>query len=173
MRVQSTRFALPSCSGNSPISRRRGSSYASCLHLHQTTGMFLLSHAPIWLLALDKTAENFIANRDAGRSYQGEIRTCRRKCAPTSTTHHPSSTEQATGVHQEGSKPTGASGKSDSVLEASTLDRPGRRPFCDGTARAFGFSGSTSRKPLRLNQRWRERHCVDQRHGKEQSALGS
>jgi putative transposase len=38
-------------------------------------------------------------------------------------------------MHQEGSKPPRASGKSDSVLEASTLDRPGRRPFCDGTVR--------------------------------------
>src|SRR5260370_22885026 len=140
MSVQSTRFALPSCSDNSPISRRRGSSYVSCLHLQQTAGLFLLAQAPRWLIALDKTAENFIANRDAGGSYQGEIRTCRRKCAPTSTTHHTSSTEQATRVHQEGSKPPGASGKSDSFLEATTLDRPRIRPFFDATAMAFVFS---------------------------------
>jgi hypothetical protein len=29
----------------------------------------------------------------------------------------------------------GATGKSDTVLEESALDRPGRRPFCDGTVR--------------------------------------
>jgi hypothetical protein len=36
--------------------------------------MFLLSHPPRWLLALDKTTEYFLAAWDAGRSCQREVR---------------------------------------------------------------------------------------------------
>jgi hypothetical protein len=77
MSVQSTKFALPHALTTHQFSRRRSSSSVSCLHLHQIPGMFLLSHPPRWLLALDKTAEYFLAARSAGRSCQREIRTCR------------------------------------------------------------------------------------------------
>src|SRR5438876_4046532 len=98
MSVQSTTFALPHALTTHPFSRRRSSSSVSCLHLHQTPGLFLLSHPPRWLFALDKTAQYFLAARSAGRSCQREIRTGRGKCALTPTTHHPSSTEQTTSV---------------------------------------------------------------------------
>src|SRR5439155_1998217 len=63
MSVQSTTFALPHALTTHQFSRRRSSSYVSCLHLHQTPGMFLLSHPPRWLFALDKTAQYFLAAR--------------------------------------------------------------------------------------------------------------
>jgi putative transposase len=84
--------------------------------------MFLLSPAPTWLLALDKTTEHFLAARDAGRSCRREIRTCRRKCALTPTTHHSSATNQTTTLHEDRSTPAGASGKGRSGMEASPLD---------------------------------------------------
>src|SRR5215813_1492890 len=83
--------------------------------------MFLLSYAPSWLLALDKTTENFLAAWDAGGSCQGAIRTCRRKCTPRPTTHHPSSASQATSVQEVRSVPLVASGENGSDLEAGTL----------------------------------------------------
>src|SRR5260221_343414 len=77
MSVPSTKFALPHALTSLQFSRRRSSSSVWCLHLHQTPGMFLLSHPPRWLLALDTTAAYFLAARSAGRSCQSEIRTCR------------------------------------------------------------------------------------------------
>ena len=108
--------------------------------------MFQLSHAPRWLFALDKTTEDFLAARDAGGSDQREIRTCCGKCALTAPTHHPSSTDQTTGVHQDGSNPPGASGQSGSDLETSALARPARDASCAGIVSSFVCSGSTNRR---------------------------
>lgn len=117
MRVQSTRFALPSYSGNPPIFKK------------ERLILCLMSSSPSNAWYVPAFTCSNMASRDAGRSCQREIRTYRRKCASTPTTHHPLSTEQTTSMHQEGSKPPGASGKSDSVLETSALDRPARDPF--------------------------------------------
>ncbi len=51
----------PCCSyasSNAPISPRRGSIRALCLHLHQATSMFQLSRDPRTFVALDKAIDN-------------------------------------------------------------------------------------------------------------------
>ena len=75
MKVQSTRFFCSHALAMRLSSRRRSPIGVSCFPLNQATALFLLSHAPSTLLALDKAAKNLTSARDARRSCQRETRT--------------------------------------------------------------------------------------------------
>jgi len=54
-------------SSNAPISRRRGSIRAWCIHLHEATSLFQLSRDPRTFFAVDKAIDNLTFARNVCR----------------------------------------------------------------------------------------------------------
>ena len=91
----------PCCSyasSNAPISPRRGSMRALCLHLNEATSMFQLSRDPRTFFALDQTSDDPSCSRNAHRSDQRKIRTACGKRPVTTAIDHSPSTDQATSL---------------------------------------------------------------------------
>jgi len=86
--------------------------------------MLRLSHAPRTFSPLDQTTTNLPFAQYVRRSYQREIRTACGKGAITTTIDHPSSTDQTTGLPEDGLGSPGTSGQDGSDLETYTLHRP-------------------------------------------------
>ena len=82
------------------------------------------------------------------------------------------STERTTDVHQEESKSPRASGKSDAILEAGALDRPARDPFAMAPSELSSFLEAQVESGCGYTKGDGRDHCIDQRYGKEQPALG-
>src|SRR6266576_1922113 len=61
-------------------------------HFHHAVDRPLSSVAPPALRCLDQTGHHLAHAGDADRSYQKQVRTCRRKCAFTTATDHPAAT---------------------------------------------------------------------------------
>ena len=89
------------------------------------------------------------------------------------TTHHPSSTEQTTRVHQEGSHPAGASGKGRSSLEASPLDCSAGDASQVASSGLSPFLEAEVKDNVNTSEGSSRDHRVDQGDGQEQSTLGS
>src|SRR5258708_10210262 len=138
MRVQSTRSILLLLSGNAPISRRRGSIRALCIHLNQATSMFQLSRDPTTFFALDQAIDDLTFARNVCRCDQRKIRTACGKRTVTTTTDHSSATDQTTDIQEAGSAPLGTSGQDGPNLETSPLHCPaGDHPRLPSSALPF------------------------------------
>jgi hypothetical protein len=79
--------------------------------------MLQLSLTPRTFSPLDQTTHDLPFAQYARRSWQREIRTACGKRAVTTTIDHPSSTDQTTGLPEDGSVSPGASGQDGSNLE--------------------------------------------------------
>jgi hypothetical protein len=99
-----------SASSSTPISRRRGSIRALCIHLSHATNLFQISLAPRTFFALDQTTNGLPFARHARRYDQRKIRTTCGKRPVTTPTDHPSSTNQAAGLPEAGPISPGTSG---------------------------------------------------------------
>ncbi len=72
LRVQSLRSIFLVLSGSTPISRRRGSIRALCIHLNQATNLFQLSLSPRTFFAMDQTTNGLPFARHARRYDQSK-----------------------------------------------------------------------------------------------------
>src|SRR6184192_296831 len=98
----------PCCSyasSNAPISPRRGSIRALCLHLNQATGLFQLSRDPPPFFAVDQAIDDLTFAQNVCRCDQRKSRTACEKCPVTTPTDHSSATDQTTDLQEAGSAP--------------------------------------------------------------------
>jgi len=155
-----------------PFSRRRGLSCVSCPHLHQTPGMFLLSYAAPWLLALDKTTEHLIAAWDAGRSCQGKSELV----AGNALLRKPLII-----LRRQSKRPVGAKRDRSLLVLLARATRFWRQallivqeddPFAMAPSELSSFLEAPVESHFEYTKGNGRDHCIDQRHGKEQSALG-
>src|SRR5216684_4135063 len=111
-------------SSNAPISRRRGSIRAWCLHLNQATSIFQLSRDPRTFFALDKAIDVLTFARNICRYDQRKIRTACGKRTVTTTTEYSPSTDQTIDIQEEGSAQFGTSDQDGPNMETGPLHCP-------------------------------------------------
>src|SRR5437870_17309 len=121
MRVQSMRSILLMLSDDAPIFMRRDSIRAIYFHFNKATSMLQLSLTPRTFSPLDQTTNDLPFAQYARRSSRREIRTACGKRAVTTSIDHPSSTDQTTGLSEDGPVSPGASGQDGSDLETDAL----------------------------------------------------
>ncbi|SRR6266566_5275101 len=149
MRVQSIRPIFLVLSGSTPISRRRGSIRALYIHLNQATSLFQLSLAPRTFFALDQTTNGLPFTRHARRYDQRKIRTTCGKRPVTTPTDHPSSTNQAAGLPEDGPVAPGTSGQDGPNLETGDLHCPAGDASAASIVSSSVCSGSANRRRIR------------------------
>jgi hypothetical protein len=91
--------------------QRRSSFCVSCSYPHQTIGPLLLAPAPTIHPHMDEASSYLAAARNLNGCCSRAVRTGRRACPLTATTHHASPTDQTANIYANGSHPAGASGK--------------------------------------------------------------
>jgi hypothetical protein len=102
--------------------------FESDLFLSQAARRYGCERTPYSLCPLNKTTHFLLAPWNTRRSCQKQSGADSRKCAPTTTTHHPQAAGETASIHQDGSNSPCALSKGGSGMEASALPRSTRNP---------------------------------------------
>jgi hypothetical protein len=149
--------------------QRRSSFCVSCSHPHQKIGPLLLAPAPTLHPNMDEASSYLNAAWNLNGCCSREVRTGRRECPLTATTHHASPTDETANIDENGSHPAGASGKGCSDLEASPLDCSARDASRVASSAVSPLLEAQVKGEVDTREGESLDDCLDQADGKGQS----
>jgi hypothetical protein len=158
-------------SSNAPISRRRGTIRALCIHLNQATRLFQLSRDPRTFFALAQAIDDLTFARNAHRYDPRKIRTACGKRPVTTPTDHSTSTDQTTDIQEEGSAPLGTSGQDGPNVETGPLHCPAGDHPAASIVSSSACSGSAHRGRRRESRGSRLRRSSSSRRWRQTTGV--
>jgi len=125
--------------------------------LSQAARWYVCELPPYALCQLDRTTHFLPAPWHTRRFWQKQIRAHGRKCALTTTTHHPQAAGETASLHEEGSPSPRALSTGCSGLEANALDRSTRNPAAARIGSSSVCTGSAGLRSVRLPRGYLQR----------------